>query len=150
MKEEYRKAFSEVEQILNLMPTNLSNKIPIKFKRIIINEKSKTYQPKISEPIEKCNLKEETIIILALIYRDFICSENEREALIERDSNKLLEYEKELRKKYNPDDIFKNKKNPEITLKNKIPEEHDIIEYKKNFIQVIFEKIKLLFKRKNS
>lgn len=150
MKEEYREAFSEVEQILNLMPTNLSNKIPIKFKRIIINEKSKTYQPKISEPIEKCNLKEETIIILALIYRDFICSENEREALIERDSNKLLEYEKELRKKYNPDDIFKNKKNPEITLKNKIPEEHDIIEYKKNFIQVIFEKIKLLFKRKNS
>ena len=148
MKEEYREAFSEVEQILNLMPTNLSNKIPLRFKQIISTEKSKTYFPKISEPLEECTLKEETTVILAVIYRDFLCSKQEREKLIERDSNKLLEFEKELREKYNPDDIFKNRKNSQTTLENKISEENAIIEYKeKNFIQKIFEKIKHFFKR---
>lgn len=149
MKEEYREAFSEVEQILNLMPTNLSNKIPLRLKQIISTEKSKTYSPKISEPLEECTLKEETTVILAVIYRDFLCSKQEREKLIERDSNKLLEFEKELREKYNPDDIFKNRKNLQTTFENKISEENAIIEYKeKNFIQKIFEKIKHLFKGK--
>ena len=41
MKEEYREAFSEVEQILNLMPSNLSDKIPLGFKKIVSAEKSK-------------------------------------------------------------------------------------------------------------
>ena len=93
MKEEYREAFSEVEQILNLMPTNLSNKIPARFKNIISSEKSKTYTPRISEPFEECELKEETTIVLAVIYRDFLCSKEEREELLERDRNKLLEFE---------------------------------------------------------
>ena len=56
MKEEYREAFSEVEQILNLMPSNLSDKIPLGFKKIVSAEKSKTYSPRISEPIEECTL----------------------------------------------------------------------------------------------
>ena len=67
MKEEYKEAFAEVEQILNLMPTNLSSKIPLGFKQIISSEKSKTYHPKISEPIEECQLKDDTIVILAII-----------------------------------------------------------------------------------
>lgn len=148
MKEEYREAFSQVEQIINLMPTSLSNKIPLGFKQIVSTEKSKTYYPKISEPIEECTLKEETTIILAVIYRDFLCPKQEREKLIERDSNKLLEFEKELREKYNPDDIFKNRKNSQTVFQNNNLEENAIIEYKeKNFIQKLFEKIKHLFKR---
>ncbi len=148
MKDKYREAFSEVEQIINLMPTNLSNKIPLGFKQIISSEESNTYIPKISEPIEECHLKEETIVILAVIYRDFFCSKQEREKLIERDSNKLLELEKEIRNKYNPDNIFKNRKKEETTLESNISKENAIIEYKEqNFIQRLFEKIKHLFKR---
>lgn len=149
MKEEYREAFSEVEQILNLMPTNLSNKIPTKFKNIISLEKSKTYIPKISEPFEECELKEETNVILAVIYRDFLCSKEERAELLERDRNKLLEFEQELREKYNPDNIFKNKNNSSESIQDNISTETAIVEYReKNFIQKIFEKIKYLFRRK--
>ena len=75
MKEIYRDAFSEVEQIINLMPENLSNKIPLRFKNIISSEKSETYNPKIQEPFEECNIMEETKIVLAIIYRDFLCDE---------------------------------------------------------------------------
>ena len=148
MKEEYREAFSEVEQIINLMPTSLSNKIPFGFKQIVSTEKSKTYYPRISEPIEECTLKEETTIILAVMYRDFLCSKQEREKLIERDSKKLLEFEKDLREKYNPDNVFKNRKKLQNTMDNEVVKENAIIEYKeKNFIQKLFEKIKYLFKR---
>ena len=150
MKEEYREAFSEVEQILNLMPTNLSNKIPARFKNIISSEKSKTYTPRISEPFEECELKEETTIILAVIYRDFLCSKEEREELLERDKNKLLEFEQELREKYNPDNIFKNKNNSTERIQDNISTETAIVEYKeKNFIQKLFDKIKHLFRRNN-
>ena len=148
MKEEYREAFSEVEQILKLMPTNLSNRIPMKFKNIISLEKSKTYIPQISEPFEECELKEETKIILAVIYRDFLCSKEERENLLERDKNKLLEFEKELREKYNPDNLFKNKNTSSESIQDNISTETAMVEYKeKNFLQKLFDKIKNLFKR---
>lgn len=147
MKEEYREAFSEVEQILNLMPSNLSDKIPLEFKKIVSAEKSKTYYPKISEPIEECILKEETTIILAVIYRDFLCPKQEREKLIERDSKKILEFEKDLREKYNPDDIFKNKreiKDEEITEEKSLT-----VVKEEKWYQKIFNLIKGIFRRKS-
>ena len=109
MKEEYREAFSEVEQIINLMPINLANKIPLDFKKIIQLEKSTTYIPNITQPIEQCELKTETIIILAIIYRDFLCNKEERANLIARDNKKIEELESKLREKYNPDNVFKSK-----------------------------------------
>ena len=145
MKEEYREAFSEVEQILKLMPTNLSNKIPTKYRNIISLEKSKTYTPRISEPFEECELKEETTIILAVIYRDFLCSKEEREELLKRDKNKLLEFEEELREKYNPDNIFS--KSPDNIIE---PENNEIqlIEYKESVFRKILNKIRAFFKMK--
>ena len=150
MKEEYREAFSEVEQILKLMPTNLSNKIPTKFKNIISLEKSKTYIPQISEPFEECELKEETKIILAVIYRDFLCSKEERAELLERDRYKLLEFEQELREKYNPDNLFKNKKHDSIEATyKKTTENLSLAQYKKpSLFKRILEKITRFFKRK--
>ncbi len=149
MDEEYREAFSEVDEIVKIMPSSLSNKIPFRLKELISKEKSTTYIPNISEPIENCQLKEKTIILLALIYRDFLCSEEEKAKLIERDKRELEEFEKELREKYNPNGIFKNIKNSQIVLENRNLEKSNITEYKeKNFIQRIFEKIKYLFKIK--
>lgn len=148
MKEEYKEAFSEVDQIFYLMPSGLLNKIPSKFKELIRKNKSNTYKPNIQEPFENCKLKYETHVILALIYRDFLCSKEEREELIKRDTDKLLEFEKELREKYDPDNLFKNRKNTSQTIEENISEETAIIEYKeKNFIQKLFDKIKYLFRR---
>lgn len=110
MKQKYKDAFSEVNEILKLMPTELSNKIPQKFKEIIKNEKSSTYISNIKAPIDECVLKDETVIILALIYRDFLCNELERKNLKARDLEALKAFEEESRKKYNPDNIFKNNK----------------------------------------
>lgn len=110
MKEIYREAFSEVDAIFELMPQNLLNKIPEKIKQIIKEEKAKEYKPIIIEPIENLNLKEETLIILSLIYRDFLCDEQEKMQLQLRDTQKLKEAEEMLREKYNPDNLFKKNK----------------------------------------
>lgn len=148
MREEYLKAFSEVEQIIKIMPESLQNKIPDRFKNIISTEKSQAYIPNIKEPFEQCNIMEETKIILAVIYRDFLCSEEEKKEIKLKDSQKLMEYEKNLREKYNPDDIFKNKKNNQIKIEETQSEETAMVEYKeKNFLQKLFDKIKQLFKK---
>lgn len=149
MKEKYREAFSEVAQIINLMPSNLLSRIPLEFKQIIQEEKSKTYMPNITEPIEQCELKNETIIILALIYRDFLCSQKERINLLARDTHNLVELEKQLRKKYNPDNIFKNRNIAQYFKEEHQTEQMAIVEYKKqNFLQKLFDKIKHILKRK--
>ncbi len=149
MKEEYREAFSEVAQIIDLMPSNLSNRIPLGFKQIIEAEKSKTYMPNITEPIEECELMVETTVILAVIYRDFLCSKEERATLIERDSNDLAKFEEELREKYNPDNIFKNRNTAQYSNEEYQTGQTAIVEYKeKNFLQKLFDRIRHFFKRK--
>ncbi len=110
MKEEYREAFSEVDKIFEIMPSGLLDKIPNRFKELIKENKSNSYEPNIQEPFENCILKDETHVILALIYRDFLCNEEERKNLKLRDSQKLKEYEEELKEKYNPDNLFKTEK----------------------------------------
>ena len=114
MKQEYREAFTEVNVIIQLMPEELVNKVPSRFRVMLEEEKDKNYHPDIKEPLEEQKLKEETIIILGLIYRDFLCSPEERKELQEKDAKELQEVqmamEEEMREKYNPDDIFKNRR----------------------------------------
>lgn len=147
MKEEYFKAFAEVEQIILLMPKGLQDKIPEKFKNLLSRWKNSDYIVTIQEPFEECNIMEETKIVLAVIYRDFLCSEEERRKIKLKDSEKLKEYEEELRQMYNPDNLFKNKKR--VIQKNEnytITEETAIVKYKeRNFLQKIFDKIRKLF-----
>ena len=152
MKQEYKEAFTEVNEIIKMMPIELVNKIPSKFREMIVEEKDKNYIPDIKEPIEKCKLKNETIIILGLIYRDFLCSPDERKKLQEKDARELQEVEKaieeEIREKYNPDDIFKNRN--KIVLQEEQPSEETrmTIVQEEKWYQKIFNLIKGLFRRK--
>ena len=152
MKQEYKEAFTEVNEIIKMMPIELVNKIPSKFREMIVEEKYKNYIPDIKEPIEKCKLKNETIIILGLIYRDFLCSPDERKKLQEKDARELQEVEKaieeEIREKYNPDDIFKNR-NKIVLQEEQPPEETRMtIVLEEKWYQKIFNLIKGLFRKK--
>ena len=146
MKQEYKEAFTEVNEIIKMIPDELANKIPNKFKEMIENERDKKYNPNIQEPLEKQRLKNETIIILGLIYRDFLCSPDEKRKLQEKDARELQEVqnviEQEIREKYNPDDIFKTKK------QNIIEEDTDMIIVKEEkWYKKIFSFIKKLFNK---
>ena len=142
MKEEYRQAFTEVYEIFKLMPQELLDKIPENFYQMIAGERDTLYNPNIKEPIENQTLKNETVIILGLIYRDFLCSPEERKELKEKDAKDIQEVKElmqnESRKKYNPDDIFENKQK-----KNKTKENSMVTQEK--WYQKIFNIIKSIF-----
>ena len=154
MKQEYKEAFSEVNEIIKMMPDELVNKIPSKFKEMIEEERDKEYNPNIQEPLEKQRLKNETIIILGLIYRDFLCSPDEKRRLQEKDARELQEVQKaieeEIREKYNPDDIFKNKRQNIVEEIQPTEENTSMIVVKEEkWYKKIFNLIKSLFKRNN-
>ena len=143
-------AFTEVNEIIKLMPEELVSKIPNKFREMISEERDMQYKVDIKEPLEKCKLKNETIIILGLIYRDFLCSQDERKKLQEKDARELqeveMQIENELREKYNPDEIFKNKK--EKIEEVKTGEETAIaVVQEEKWYKKIFNIIKGLFHR---
>lgn len=146
-------AFAEVNEIIKLMPLELVKKIPSKFREMIVEEKDNNYIPDIEEPIEKCKLKNETIIILGLIYRDFLCSPDERKKLQEKDARELQKVQKaveeEIREIYNPDDIFKKKNQNNIEESNNKEENTSmIVIQEEKWYQKIFNLIKGLFRKK--
>ena len=144
MKEIYKDAFAEVNEILKLMPKSMVEKIPNGFQQIIQDEKSSTYIPNIKEPLEECSLLEETTIILALIYRDFLCDKDEKERLKLRDAQQIKE-EDELYEKYNPDNLFKNR-TPNKSIQ--VEENVSLVKYEEDkWYKKIWNKILHLFKK---
>lgn len=145
MKEIYKDAFAEVNEILKLMPKSMVEKIPNGFQQIIHDEKSSTYIPNIKEPLEECSLLEETTIILALIYRDFLCDKDEKEKLKLRDAQQIKEAEDELYEKYNPDNLFKNR-TPNKSIQ--VEENVSLVKYEEDkWYKKIWNKILHLFKK---
>ena len=104
-----------------------------------------------AKKIKSSHTKNETIIILGLIYRDFLCSLDEKKRLQEKDAKELQEAEKkikeQIREKYNSYDIFENRN--KIVSKEEQPskETRMTIVQKERWYQKIFNLIKGLFYR---
>ena len=97
MERAYEEAFTEVDEILKIMPIDLVSKIPVQFRQTISENKATNYKVIIKEPLEEQKLKKETIIILGLIYRDFLASPEEREQLQLKDAEELKKIEQEMK-----------------------------------------------------
>lgn len=149
--ENIKLAYSEVYEIINLMSYDLRSKIPSKFINLMATQKDEKYIPKIERdiPLEKQNLKKETISILAFLKLNCFCNEEEKKQFMKMLSENEIKFQEELNKKYNPDNLFKNRTNKLQSYENATTVGTAVIEYKdKNFIQKIFDKIKKLFKIK--
>lgn len=150
MKQEYKMAFSEINNIIKIMPEELVKKIPKSFREVLIEEMDKSYNPDIQEPLEKVKLKNETVIILGLIYRDFLCSSEERERLQEKDAKELqkaqLELEREIRDRYNPDNLFKkNRKIDNEVIDNNVKETALVEIKQQGFMKSLLSILKKIF-----
>ena len=108
---EYREAITEVLDILNHMRKVDTDRIPEKFKQFLVQNQSTTYYPQLdhTKAIKDMELKEKTKDILSIIYSNYWCNKDEKlvfEKLLQENEKK---YQKELREKYNPDNVFKDK-----------------------------------------
>ena len=152
MEKKYREAFSEISEIIKLMPESLRKKIPNDFINNIELNKDNEYNPIIKEPIEEQKLKRETEIILGIIYRDYLCSYEERKKLKEKDNIELRKIiqkkDEEARKKYDVNNIFNNNKatlefiNKDNKVMQNNNEEKELSIINDNFFQKIISKIK--------
>lgn len=106
-----RRAYTEVNYIINEMPDEMKNKIPKEVEANIQNKMDRNYVVQIDD-IEDAKLLPDTEKILAVLYADYIATEDEKKSI------------------KNMEDKIKNKKIQEIN-KNVI----NPFENKENFIK---------------
>ena len=146
-------AYAEVDVLLDLIEDEYIERIPEKVRNFFKEEKIKDYEFNIDidKPLIEQKIKRETMALLAILNINYWCdTEEEKQQWI----NELDKNEKEieeLREKYNPDNLFKNRtkviNEPIVNEEN--AQNMQLVEYKeKNIIQKIIDKIFKIFKRK--
>ncbi len=157
MDNDFNLVMSEVACIIDQSDAEYRSKIPKKFLEFVKSHADASYQPQfdVNVEIKDLNIRKGTKGVLAFIYRQYICDDEQRLAfdkmLRENDNKK----EEELKAKYNVDNMFGEKKQ-EPTNDKKIEEISEIdstklnmIEYKEESIfKKIFNFIKNIFRRK--
>ena len=147
MSEINKKAVSEVIDVLKHSEIEVTQKIPKKFIEFLTKNSDRNYIPNIdySEENWENSIEEDAKVLIALIYRDYIMSEEEKEKVIEEAKRQ----EQEIREKYNPDNLFKknskieNEKSPDDT-EHEVQKSLLIIKEEKWYERII-NKIKEIF-----
>ena len=150
---EVKKALVEVKAIIEKLSKEYYQKIPDNIKSYIEENKDNEYIWFYNEEkeLQEQNLNEYTLAILAYINTEYLLNDEQKEfmnSLYEKNDKKI---ENELHEKYNPDDIFKKKKQQEI--QSEIIEEnsnstYQMVEYKENIFSKILRFIKSIFNKK--
>lgn len=112
---EYRNAYSEVLEILKYISEEELNKIPedmIKtFKENANNDYYFSYNP--DKTLDEQLVSKTAKYIIAILFRDYWATQNQREKILNKEKYDLIELEKKKREKFNPDNIFKKNLNIE-------------------------------------
>ena len=151
---EYSEAIVEVLDILHYSEDDIIEKIPKKLIEFWERNKSTTYKPNLdhSKPINEMKLKDKTKSLITMIYLNYLCDETQKKNTQLILKNNEEKYQKELREKYNPDNIFNRnqviKEKKEIENYTETKQNIQMIEYKESFFTKI-KKIILKFFNKN-
>ena len=151
---EFAEASAEINEILKYLPKEEVEKIPSKLREFFKEVSSKDYVTNINPnmPLDKQQIKEKTKDIIALIYRNYWCSEEERKELDQKLIENDRKFEEELREKYNPDNIFKNNvtttKKEEPEVKEEKIEQSLVPQETGKWYQRFLDMVKRWFKKK--
>lgn len=148
-----RKAYSEVDEFIELLDDYEKYQIPDKLREFFKREKDDKYYKGINPniPVKNQGLMEETLAIIALLNLQYWCDdEDEKERLKKVYAENEEKYFKYMKEKYNPDNIFKKNDTEEFNetineISNNLP---DVTEYKYSVWKKILKKIKKFFSRK--
>ena len=151
MRAEYKDALAEVDMILNYVDEESFSKIPEAYISFIKDNKS-DYIAKINpkKSLIEQKLLYETKVVLAVLYRDFWSSEEERKDLIKKEQEELKNIEKNKKIKYNSEELFKEKRENTHQIQNNSQNNNkkntQVLVVRENFFEKILNKIKKLFK----
>ena len=138
---DYSKVFKELSEIFKYIPEEQMKKIPDEIIKRIEEKKDNEYNYEVIhiEDFQNQNMLKETRAILAVLYRDYWASEEERKEIKEQERIEFINGKVELSN--NSKEIF-TKKDKKIEKEA----ENAIIVYKEKFIRKIIKKIILFFK----
>lgn len=136
------KAYKEVIKVIEYLPEELYIKIPEEILDNLYENMDKDYEFEITNSKTVKFLKE-TEDILAVIYRDYLASENEKRKIELLERQEETELEEEKRKKYSPDNIFEKRSDEYEKISIVLP---TIVE-KKNIFKRFFDYIKRKLKK---
>ena len=138
-------AYSEIYEILNLMEDEDKERVPQEVRDFFEEQRMKEYKPKIRTdiPLTEQNLKRETVVLLTILVINYWCdSEEEKQSFIdELEKNEKIKMK--LQEKYNPDNLFKNRKKTKEDVVMEQVENVEMIQYKEN----LFTKLKKWFEK---
>lgn len=138
-------AYSEIYEILNLMEDEDKERVPQEVRDFFEEQRMKEYKPKIRTdiPLTEQNLKRETVVLLTILVINYWCdSEEEKQSFIdELEKNEKIKME--LQEKYNPDNLFKNRRKTKEDVVMEQVENVEMIQYKEN----LFTKLKKWFEK---
>lgn len=145
VNEKSAKAYVEILEIIKYMEPECVNKIPKGLIEFFERQKDKNYEYHFDEEkdFSEQKISEETGGLLAMLALNYIANEENKEKIKEILIKNEEEYQKELREKYNPDNLFKDKQN----IEENEPKQLTIVE-KEPWYKKILNKIKRFFVRK--
>ena len=148
--ENYACAYKEVIEVLKYTKREDVNKIPksrILLWRINMN---KDYDFKIdtTKTLEEQNLSKEAKAIIANIFKKYWATDYQKERMEAKEKYDIEQMEKEKYQKYNPDDIFKNRKQ-NIQQEEVASKTVSMVEYREPLFKRILNKIKNIFNKNN-
>lgn len=162
MTNEFRRTLCDIDIILNALPKEDRDKVPMKLRSIISENKLEDYESniRIDIPIEKQEVHPDTQTFLAMLYLNYWCKDEEEKRNLSNlfDENEKR-YQKELNEKY---EVFKERnssqENTIASDENKLEEivsnriaqsqESQIVVYKENLIKRILNRVFSFFRRK--
>ena len=146
-------SLAEVDVILGMMSPEDLARIPEKFINFIKLNKSSDYLPSIQSdiPISEQPLKPYTKVLCSIIYRNYLCSNEQKELLEQQDKELIEKLQEERRAEYrnllNHSSVQDNKLNENIPVESS--RDTQLIEIKpKGLLASIIDKIKSLFHKK--
>ena len=150
VNEKYSIAMCETLRYLKGINQDDLNKIPSKFIKFLSDNSSKNYECDFdyTKPLKEINISEEARGIIAMICLNYWCiTDEQKEKFKSHLTKNELKFQKEMRRKYNPDNLFKNKVEKNVVDTVKI-EHKALIEYKKqNWHHKILDKLLNIFRK---
>lgn len=147
INEKYGIAICETLHYLNGINQKDLNKIPRKFMQFLNDNCLKDYKCNFdyTKPLKELNISDEARGLIAMICLNYWCiNEEEREKFKKHLTENEMKFQEELREKYNPDNLFKNKKTKvEVKKDNSTA----MVEYKTSIFSKLKDWFRKLFKR---
>lgn len=147
----YKRAYTEVIEIIKYFPNEEYAKIPLEKINYYKENVDKDYNFQINPNIEleKQNISKEANAILVTLFNDYFATDRQKEILNNLLKQNQQKLEKQKQEKYNPSNLFMQSKTQQqntVTLQ-KNNSESSLVEIKEKFFTKFINFIKNIFKR---